>query len=156
MCEICSKKFPSLKSFQNHRNRHAALRDFTCHICQKKFSKPYRLNNHIENVHSEKLYDCTICAKAFATVKRLKLHTDKHLVEKPSLPCTFCQKVFRSAANLEKHLVKCENAMRIPMPYGIASAPSPVDYSDALNLTQSVVYNHRLGTLDVFAGHAAT
>jgi len=150
LCDICSKKFTTKHSFRNHRNGHRAPSEFTCEICQKKFSKLYRLNSHIENIHSEKVYDCTICLKAFATMKRLKLHTDKHLVEKQSLPCTLCQKVFRSSASLEKHFVKCKNAMRIPTHLVTSTS---TEYN-ALNLSQSIY--HRYGTLDGFSGHTAT
>ncbi len=156
MCDVCPKKFATMKSFQNHRNRHGtANSEFICELCQKTFTKSYRLKNHIENIHSEKLYECDQCLKAFATVKRLKLHTDKHLIEKPSsLPCTICQKVFRSTSNLEKHFVKCEMAMKMPRNYSTTTATMATAYDDALNLTQSMY--HRFGGLDGFSGHTTT
>lgn len=144
-----------MKSFTSHRNRHGSVREYACDICPKKFSKSYRLNNHIENIHSEKVYDCTICLKAFATIKRLKLHTDKHQMEKLSLPCSICHKVFRSTANLEKHLVKCQSAMKNPR--DISTTTTSTEYNNALNLSQSIF--HRYGSLNGysgFAGHTAT
>lgn len=68
----------------------------------------------MEKVHAEKMYECTSCFKAFATIDKLNSHRDKHLCEKLALPCSVCQKVFRTAVNLEKHLLKCENVMEVP------------------------------------------
>lgn len=117
-------------------------------------SSSYRLNNHIESMHSEKLYECTFCSRRFSSIKRLKIHSDKHLIEKTSLPCNGCPKVFRSAANLKKHLVKCENSIRIPHNIDISSTSTSSEYNSVLNLSQSIY--HRYGTLNGYSGHTTT
>lgn len=130
-CEICAKSFPTLKGYKIHQNAHNIDKQYTCELCPKKFSLPRRLKSHIDKVHSEKMYECTKCLNAFATIERLGIHRDKHLCERFTYPCTLCQKVFRSPLNLEKHLLKCENAMEVPL------AAVDIRYN-ALNLSQSL------------------
>lgn len=115
-----------------------------------------RLNDHIQNVHCEKLYKCTICRKAnaqFATMEKLKIHTDKHLIEKKVFPCNLCPKVFQSAANLQKHLLKCENETTILRNIEISNTTTSTEYNP-LNLSQSIF--QRFGVPNGFYAHTTT
>lgn len=84
-------------------------------------------------------------------MKRLKLHMDKHLIEKKTFPCSTCQKVFRSFANLEKHTANCESKMKIPN-IDTTNTTTSAEYNNALKF---MAY-HRYGTLNGFSGHTTT
>lgn len=144
VCDICSKKFPTQKGFKIHQNAHDSDKQYTCELCPKKFTLANRLESHIDKVHGERLHECTMCQKAFKSIDRLRVHRDKHLSEKNVLPCLACHKVFRSAGNLQKHLMKCENKIKMPNnnEMNMTTETPSNGLCMALNLSQPIYQQH--------------
>lgn len=137
-CEKCSKKFPTLKGYKIHQNAHDNDKQYTCELCPKTFSLPNRLRSHIDKMHSERMYECSICLKTFETIEKMKTHRDKHTSDSNHYPCNSCQKSFKSATNLGRHLLKCTKE-GIGNFMEVSALPVSLAESHAINLSESTL-----------------
>ena len=53
VCDICGKKFETLKKFKQHLKIHQ-INSVSCDVCPKSFTSKNYMNKHIKNVHQSK------------------------------------------------------------------------------------------------------
>ena len=81
---------------------------FKCQFCAKQFSSKKTQSQHERNVHSSGgIHECRVCSKLFASLQYLKEHSKIHS-EKLRYKCVgyddTCDRVFRSAKDLKRHI----------------------------------------------------
>lgn len=72
-----------------------------CQLCPSKYHLLSELRYHGAMDHNMSFVCCTKCPKAFPTRASLKSHTKVHLVE--NVPCSLCQKFFKSIKHWKTH-----------------------------------------------------
>ena len=60
-CDVCEKRFTSLKDLDKHQRTHTGEKPFECDVCQKRFSRQCILTVHQRTHTGEKPYECNIC-----------------------------------------------------------------------------------------------
>jgi hypothetical protein len=66
-CNICSKRFNSKSTFNQHMQRHPLLRLQACDVpgCKYSTKVPHNLYMHKRRTHTSILYTCLLCGKYF-------------------------------------------------------------------------------------------
>ena len=110
-CNMCKKKFLTLKSLNQHKKSagHAKIDtkgDFLCPTCNKKFQSKKALAQHLQTtITKRKPFQCKLCQKRFKTELALKQHTGKCKQEpkkrnfakkknKREIDCSFTRRFF--------------------------------------------------------------
>ncbi|XP_050292812.1 zinc finger protein 260-like [Anthonomus grandis grandis] len=137
-CPVCKKNFKLLKSLEDHVQTHGR---YICDVCEKRFEIPELLNSHLCSGKVEKVHEVTktLSESEDEEVQVLNEESDVKKEEnftedskectdgdiKPisnsdirveSLTCHFCQRTYKTAYKLQKHieahmgifLVKCQ------------------------------------------------
>jgi KRAB domain-containing zinc finger protein len=104
-CNMCGKKFGSVKLLGEHQNLHSGTRPFKCAYCSKDFISKYTLATH-QKTHSNRPrpYKCDLCPKAFLTSHNLVQHKKLHSNIKSHV-CDVCEKSFATEHNLNVHKI---------------------------------------------------
>lgn len=106
-CDICQRKFRSLKSARDHqRSVHvqAKERAHICQFCGKGFFTAYYLRNHIRTHTNETPYHCQYCSRAFSFKWPCTTHERLHTGVKP-YKCSYadCQEAFTQNCVRKNH-----------------------------------------------------
>ena len=75
-CPLCTKRFSSKQSLQEHEREHTTYRPFKCLVCGKSFAQKRYLKKH-EAIH-QRPYRCDMCPQSFGNSKALASHQDFH------------------------------------------------------------------------------
>lgn len=82
---------------------------FQCHLCShEEFTNMKLLSRHCREVHNAlPMVKCCSdeCESVLSTWRRLMIHKDKHFPHDDQIKCNECQKVYLSAARLERHML---------------------------------------------------
>lgn len=101
-CTFCTEQFRYMSEMQNHKTLHPESRQFTCLFCDDRFLTSAQLEKHQATVHRE--LKCSICGKAIDCPKKLRDHEQRH--RRPLVPCTKCDRIFRTPGGLINHMPK--------------------------------------------------
>ena len=117
-CEFCDKCF----SQKSHQVRHVdsfhikgyKTFKFACAICNKKFEEKVYLDNHKGKFHSQiSVFTCDLCGKCFNHETDFHWHKnvvhknetgDFKKVQKKTVECETCFKIFSTKGHLEEHV----------------------------------------------------
>ncbi|CAH2099285.1 unnamed protein product [Euphydryas editha] len=108
-CATCGKGFQVRTSYEQHQNIHKGIKPFSCDICGMKFHLHKYLTTHRSNVHPQtsvrKPWVCKHCSLPCDSKNSLNIHLkDKHgIIEKISILCDVCGKVFKDTQQLKSH-----------------------------------------------------
>lgn len=131
-CATCGAGFIVKSHYNYHLGTHAEEKPYKCPTCKKGFLSRSKLNRHVR-IHSGKVFQCQHCVKKFATTIGRKQHEKTHSSrrplrrgnsrrrratlgnsrrqastseeERPSFPCTTCDKEFKYAKDLKRHVL---------------------------------------------------
>ncbi|XP_052804987.1 zinc finger protein 236-like isoform X2 [Mya arenaria] len=98
-CYLCSDIFSSFSKMQFHLSNHVdkQFSTYQCCFCEEVFQIKTQMQNHIRNNHS---HEVTGLKNNFTKTKS----SDKgQLYSGSRLPCTFCNKVFKSMESMQRH-----------------------------------------------------
>jgi len=73
-CEICGKKFTSVKNYQAHVLIHQGLKPFKCEECGKEFRRGDKLRDHLKQVHgpnSKLIVECEVVVEKKMVEKKI-------------------------------------------------------------------------------------
>jgi KRAB domain-containing zinc finger protein len=113
-CSYCPKIMNSKSRQIEHESTHREDRPYSCTVCGKVYKTKKQLAKHGSEVHREKTYRCPDpdCPSSFNSEYKLKRHTFVHLgKEKPTLPCSICNKLFHKKSGLDLH-VKIQHRLK--------------------------------------------
>ena len=109
LCEKDGIRLSHKKSVFNHNKLHLT-NVYECDMCPRKFSTLRVLKQHIKNTHTDTLYPCNECNETFKIKDNLKRHiVDIHQNIKST--CDFCSKKFREDY-LSNHKKHCSRGMK--------------------------------------------
>lgn len=89
-------------SLYKHRINHKDV-PATCHLCGKTSINSRGLKSHIRLVHCEPRFKCAVCGNLFRKPQPLREHMAIHAGITDLYSCSFCEKTFRSSANMYTH-----------------------------------------------------
>lgn len=102
-CVFCDKVFNDRLAFVRHRQ--TEHRDgpqgtkYKCDFCQKEFKAYVQLMNHRVKHTGEKNFPCKVCGHFYANQTSFRHHKCV-----PPQKCEVCQEVFKTAAQLKRHM----------------------------------------------------
>lgn len=108
-CHVCGKSSISRENLRLHEKMHIADEDrhYSCPKCDKKFVHRYTIRMHMNIVHDkdgkEPTLPCTFCNKLYRTERQLKDHIKFCHMESKFI-CHICSKVLKTKSNLEIHV----------------------------------------------------
>ncbi|XP_066244842.1 PR domain zinc finger protein 5-like isoform X1 [Euwallacea similis] len=127
LCDICLKRFSSVKSLASHLRLHVG--QYFCSSCKKTFGRLENLKQHKCNqtysakcpkcnkvftqkkylskhisIYHERKFACTLCNQICYSSVELQNHRCKSNENKKLLKCTSCPKQFRSYRGLKVHV----------------------------------------------------
>ncbi|XP_052285224.1 zinc finger protein 860-like isoform X3 [Dreissena polymorpha] len=103
-CPHCPAAFYRKHYLENHMFKHTGDDPYrhTCEICGERFKESYILRRHVATFHQQmRNYECDICLEKFFRASTLKLHKKRHF--EATLPCRFCDKIFKVDLDRRKH-----------------------------------------------------
>ena len=107
-CRFCGHVLTNRMSLRRHeRTKHENLIQKPIKISSMSFEeieeKVHSLMDRSKNKRDRKsLYLCKVCGKN-DEMKAVKYHIETHHIEGIALPCTFCEKVYRSRQDVRRH-----------------------------------------------------
>lgn len=101
-CPICTQKFQSIDSLQQHLKDHNNSKPYLCQFCSKrnKFWEFYKI--HLKAHCRNKSLFCKICQKSFKSEINLKVHVKSHT---KSYLCSSCNYLTSDADAFKAHLI---------------------------------------------------
>ncbi|XP_014368415.2 zinc finger protein 729 [Papilio machaon] len=110
-CDICGRIFTRKQNITSHMitvHLQSGRPDIRCHLCEKTFTTERNLKRHKNQLHNPNAeYPiCDMCKKVFKSKSALITHivsTHQH-VDKDSLKCQLCSKVYTNNRNLKRHV----------------------------------------------------
>nr|XP_057934902.1 zinc finger and BTB domain-containing protein 40 [Doryrhamphus excisus]XP_057934903.1 zinc finger and BTB domain-containing protein 40 [Doryrhamphus excisus] len=103
VCQYCKAVFAQSIELSRHVRTHTGDRPYVCRECGKGHSQASGLTVHLQTFHNlPQPLDCPKCCLSFQTLEEHQKHNEEfHLKEFHK--CPTCDKVFTSAALLDKH-----------------------------------------------------
>ena len=99
-CQTCQSMVP-YRSFTNHKQKcQERPKHLHCHLCSFTTSYKQSLKEHIETFHGTSSAQCTICDKHFRDASSLEKHLKTHL----GYDCSYCGKKFRTKYGRDRHV----------------------------------------------------
>lgn len=106
ICNVCNNAYDRKNLLANHLKTHFTREFFNCNECHKPFHSENWLKRHMR-IHEQKgPYACSLCSRTFVSEKGRRQHIKNgHNVdlERPSIPCPTCGKIFKTATELRRH-----------------------------------------------------
>ena len=105
-CEHCEKKFSNKTLYKSHKKVHVDrhLKSLECEICSITLSNFGLLRVHMTQMHGEAKLPCSQCNKKFRTNKFLQEHDQLHEHE-GIFKCNACNQSFKKKRTLTTHIV---------------------------------------------------
>ena len=109
-CDACGKHLSRYDSLLKHKRFTCGKGDdeerktFPCDLCGKLFKESHYVEAHKERIHCKVEKVCDICGKVCIDERALKCHRIRHDVVNKKYKCSYCEKTFFSAANLNQHI----------------------------------------------------
>ncbi|EDW01037.1 zinc finger protein 829 [Drosophila grimshawi] len=103
-CKYCSKSYLLSHHLSRHVRMHkqAAAASFTCSICKDTHQSYDSLVDH-SSIHASVSLICPLCKATIADADSLETHMQAHK-ESERHACEFCDFIFLSSAQLQKHI----------------------------------------------------
>nr|XP_033482541.1 zinc finger and BTB domain-containing protein 40 isoform X1 [Epinephelus lanceolatus] len=103
VCQYCKAVFAQSIELTRHVRTHTGDRPYVCRECGKGYSQASGLTVHLHTFHNlSEPHDCQKCCLSFASLEEHRQHIQE-FHPKEFHKCPTCNKVFTSAALLEKH-----------------------------------------------------
>ena len=106
-CRFCGHVLTNRMSLRRHeRTKHKNLIQKPIKISSMSYEeieeKVHSLMDRSKNKHGQNGYLCKVCGK-FGEMKAVKYHIETHHIEGITLPCSLCEKVYRSRQDVRRH-----------------------------------------------------
>ncbi|XP_074505126.1 zinc finger and BTB domain-containing protein 40 isoform X1 [Sebastes fasciatus] len=143
VCQYCKAIFAQSIELTRHVRTHTGDRPYVCRQCGKGYSQASGLTVHLHTFHNlSEPHDCQKCCLSFSSLEEHRQHIQE-FHPKEFHKCPTCNKVFTSAALLDKHK-------------GTHSGSKPFS-CDLCNKSYQQLsglwYHNRTNHPDVFANH---
>lgn len=103
VCQYCKAVFAQSIELTRHVRTHTGDRPYVCRECGKGYSQASGLTVHLHTFHNLlEPHDCQKCCLSFSSLEEHRQHIHE-LHPKEFHKCPTCDKVFTSAALLDKH-----------------------------------------------------
>ncbi|KAM9362137.1 zinc finger and BTB domain-containing protein 40 [Symphorus nematophorus] len=103
VCQYCKAVFAQSIELTRHVRTHTGDRPYVCRECGKGYSQASGLTVHLHTFHNlSEPHDCQKCCLSFSSLEEHRQHIQE-FHPKEFHKCPTCNKVFTSAALLEKH-----------------------------------------------------
>ncbi|CAF92175.1 unnamed protein product, partial [Tetraodon nigroviridis] len=103
VCQYCKAEFAQSIELTRHVRTHTGDRPYVCRECGKGYSQAHGLSVHLQTFHNvSEPHDCEKCCLSFSTLEEHRQHVQE-FHPKEFHRCPTCDKVFTSAALLDKH-----------------------------------------------------
>uniref|UniRef100_A0A8C4HKL2 Zinc finger and BTB domain containing 40 n=1 Tax=Dicentrarchus labrax TaxID=13489 RepID=A0A8C4HKL2_DICLA len=143
VCQYCKAIFAQSIELTRHVRTHTGDRPYVCRECGKGYSQASGLTVHLHTFHNlSEPHDCQKCCLSFSSLEEHRQHIQE-LHPKEFHKCPTCNKVFTSAALLDKH--KGTHAGTKPFSCDLCNK----SYQQLSGLW----YHNRTNHPDVFASH---
>ncbi|XP_062271983.1 zinc finger and BTB domain-containing protein 40 [Scomber scombrus] len=143
VCQYCKAVFAQSIELTRHVRTHTGDRPYVCRECGKGYSQASGLTVHLHTFHNlSEPHDCQKCCLSFSTLEEHRQHIEE-FHPKEFHKCPTCNKVFTSAALLDKH--KATHT---------GSKPFSCDLCNkSYQQLSGLWYHNRTNHPDVFANH---
>ncbi|XP_059185010.1 zinc finger and BTB domain-containing protein 40 isoform X2 [Centropristis striata] len=143
VCQYCKAVFAQSIELTRHVRTHTGDRPYVCRECGKGYSQASGLTVHLHTFHNlEEPHDCQKCCLSFSSLEEHRQHIQE-VHPKEFHKCPTCNKVFTSAALLEKHKVT-----------HTGTKPFSCDLCNkSYQQLSGLWYHNRTNHPDVFANH---
>ncbi|XP_035517546.1 zinc finger and BTB domain-containing protein 40 [Morone saxatilis] len=143
VCQYCKAIFAQSIELTRHVRTHTGDRPYVCRECGKGYSQASGLTVHLHTFHNlSEPHDCQKCCLSFSSLEEHRQHIQE-FHPKEFHKCPTCNKVFTSAALLDKH--KGTHAGTKPFSCDLCNK----SYQQLSGLW----YHNRTNHPDVFASH---
>lgn len=106
LCKSCPRTFRHRSTLTQHELIHENNRErkFDCGVCGRKFYTQMARRNHLKTHDPSRKprFHCSDCGQSFLFKGNLLVHQQKHAGQ--TIQCTYCQKRYVRAVDLEVHL----------------------------------------------------
>ena len=100
-CSVCGRRFVCQRSLNKHMTIHTGEKPYKCSFCNKKYRDCHQLTLH-ELGHKGLLPQCNVCGGRYV---KLSAHMLTHSTDNFVHVCSICNKAFRLAGRLRKHML---------------------------------------------------
>ncbi|TKS70559.1 Zinc finger and BTB domain-containing protein 40 [Collichthys lucidus] len=143
VCQYCKAIFAQSIELTRHVRTHTGDRPYVCRECGKGYSQASGLTVHLHTFHNlSEPHDCQKCCLSFSSLEEHRQHIQE-FHPKEFHKCPTCNKVFTSAALLDKH--KGTHTVTKPFSCDLCNK----SYQQLSGLW----YHNRTNHPDVFANH---
>ncbi|XP_072239072.1 zinc finger and BTB domain-containing protein 40 isoform X2 [Leuresthes tenuis] len=143
VCQYCKAVFAQSIELTRHVRTHTGDRPYVCRECGKGYSQASGLTVHLHTFHNlSEPHDCQKCCLSFSSLEEHQQHIQE-FHPKEFHKCSICNKVFTSAALLDKHK-------------GTHSGSKPFSCelcNKSYQQLSGLWYHNRTNHPDVFASH---
>ena len=100
-CQTCQSMVP-YRGFYNHKKKcQERPKHLRCHLCTFSTSYNHSLKQHMETFHGKASAQCTICDKHFRDASSLEKHMKSHM----GYDCSDCGRNFRTKWGRDRHVM---------------------------------------------------
>ncbi|XP_047437894.1 zinc finger and BTB domain-containing protein 40 [Mugil cephalus] len=143
VCQYCKAVFAQSIELTRHVRTHTGDRPYVCRECGKGYSQASGLTVHLHTFHNlSEPHDCQKCCLSFSSLEEHRQHIQE-LHPKEFHKCSSCDKVFTSAALLDKH----KNTHTGTKPFSCELC------NKSYQQLSGLWYHNRTNHPDVFASH---
>ena len=100
-CKVCGFVFKRRRNLDRHMTIHTGEKPYSCSFCDQKFRSEYQHKMH-ELRHKGELPQCPVCGGRYVDLRK---HMLMHSADSYEHVCSVCQKAFRLARNLKRHMI---------------------------------------------------